>query len=316
MLVGACAPVPPRTPRASGFSSGRRTQKAVDKGPTPETSDPSDVGEESDRDEVQEVWVNSLGGRLCKLTLADGSRASSLKQAIEVSTGTPVDLQRLIAGTTELQDGDIVPRNVIGEGPVEVMLLRRTEEEAEWLTKVGHSWTQFLGAPREIRADYEVTLAAVAQKGSLLHYASQELRADRRVVLSAVRNDGNALQYASEALRDDRDIVLEAVQADGRALGYAGPAARSDLEVVAAAVRSQPCALQYADEPLRNDRDLALMAVRIDGNALRYAGRHARKDVEVAVTAIQSSQKAFRYTMKEVRLHPDVMAAMGLDPEE
>lgn len=324
-LIGACAPVPPRTPRANQVRGQLRAvpeeRSNTDDGEgltVPVLSEMSDFEQEDsadDDDQVQEIRVNSLAGRLCTLTLEAGERVSSLKSAIEAKCGTPVASQRLIAGTCELYDLDIVPRNVVGGGPIEVVLLRRTKQEAEWLMTVTNSWTRFLGAPREIRADYEVALAAVTQKGSLLNYASQELRADLRVVLAAVQNDGNALQFASEALRGDPEVVMRAVMADGRALGYAAPALRSDREIASAAVRCQPSALQYADEELRNDRELVLLAVHIDGNALRYAGRAARKDVEVVVAAIKRKPKAFRYSVKEIRLHPDVLAALELEPD-
>lgn len=331
-FAGACAPVPPRicsgrTPRDSRTlqvspgsggpavlhaerASGRSAKSQRSESSLSEATEDSDDGAE-----LQEVRVSSLAGPVCTLTMDPGEPVSMLKKSIEASTGTKAVLQRLVAGTCELYDTDQVPRNVIGGGPVEVMMIRRTKEEAEWLVTVTNSWTRFLAAPRDIRGDYEVALAAVEQKGSLLNYTSEELRSDRRMVFAAVRNDGNALQYASEALRDDRDVVLEAVRTDGRALGYAGPDVRADREVVSAAIRCQPCALQYADERLRDDRELALLAVRIDGSALRYAGKQVRKDVEVVVAAINSKRKAFRFSMQEVRMHPDVLAAMGLDPD-
>eukprot|EP01047_Picozoa_sp_COSAG01_P035734 COSAG01_NODE_2758_length_7121_cov_64.907434_6_plen_101_part_00 len=53
-----------------------------------------------------------------------------------------------------------------------------------------------------------MVLAAVAQNGRALLYASVELWADREFVLAAVAQDGRALWYASAELRADREVVL------------------------------------------------------------------------------------------------------------
>ena len=47
-------------------------------------------------------------------------------------------------------------------------------------------------------------LAAVAQTGSALQYASETLKNDRDVVLAAVAQTGSALRYASETLKNDQ----------------------------------------------------------------------------------------------------------------
>ena len=51
-------------------------------------------------------------------------------------------------------------------------------------------------------------------------------RADREIVLAAVAQNGCALMFASEALRGDRDVVLVAVAENGKALDYASPELR------------------------------------------------------------------------------------------
>ena len=53
-------------------------------------------------------------------------------------------------------------------------------------------------------------LAAVAQNGWVLEYASETLKNDRDVVLAAVAKNGLALQYASETLKNDE--LLQKVQ--------------------------------------------------------------------------------------------------------
>ena len=94
----------------------------------------------------------------------------------------------------------------------------------------------------DVRADREVALAAVQQRGLALEYASPELRADREVVLAAVQQEGWALKYASPELRSDREVVLAAVQQNGRALYLASP----ELQAV----------IKWASEELRAAADM------------------------------------------------------------
>ena len=51
--------------------------------------------------------------------------------------------------------------------------------------------------------DKPEVLAAVAQNGWALKYASKTLRGDRDVALVAVTQDGYALEYASEELQTE-----------------------------------------------------------------------------------------------------------------
>ena len=83
-------------------------------------------------------------------------------------------------------------------------------------------------ADAALKADKDVVLAAVAQDGLALEYASAALQADRDVVLAAVAQSGWGLQYASAALKADRDVVLAAVTQEGYALAYASAAPIND----------------------------------------------------------------------------------------
>jgi hypothetical protein len=64
-----------------------------------------------------------------------------------------------------------------------------------------------------------VVLAAVAEDGSALRYASERLKADREVALAAAAQDGYALRYAVAGLKADRGLVLEVVALNGLAWG-------------------------------------------------------------------------------------------------
>ncbi len=72
-----------------------------------------------------------------------------------------------------------------------------------------------------INADKDAVLAAVAQNGKALQYASEDLKADKDAVLAAVAQNGKALRFASENIRADKDVVLAAVAQNGEALRFA-----------------------------------------------------------------------------------------------
>ena len=66
-------------------------------------------------------------------------------------------------------------------------------------------------------------LAAVAQKGYGLCYASDELKADREVVLAAVRQNPDALQHASAAVRDVLPVHMRVLALQRLAVAGAPP---------------------------------------------------------------------------------------------
>jgi len=113
-------------------------------------------------------------------------------------------------------------------------------------------------------------LAAVAQNGHALDYASEELKADMEVVLAAIAQNGCALDYASKELKGDKEFVLAAVAQNGCALAYASKELKADKEVVLAAVAQNGYALMYASKELKGDKEVVLAAVAQNGRALHY----------------------------------------------
>ena len=59
------------------------------------------------------------------------------------------------------------------------------------------------------KADKEIVLAAVKNKGNVLGYASPELREDIEVVLTAVKQDRDALYAVSEKLKNNLNFQRE-----------------------------------------------------------------------------------------------------------
>ena len=103
--------------------------------------------------------------------------------------------------------------------------------------------------------EYEAAVAELAQNGLALSCKS-ELKGDRRAVLAAVAQSGDALQFASGELQGDREVVLAAVGQYGGALQFASEELQGDHEVVLAAVAQHGYALQYASEELKGDREV------------------------------------------------------------
>jgi len=89
------------------------------------------------------------------------------------------------------------------------------------------------------------------------------------VVLAAVAQNGNALVFASVDLKANKDVVLAAVEQNGEALFRASEYLTADKEVVLAAVTQRGKAVKFASDELRlSDNDVALAAVAQDGAAL------------------------------------------------
>lgn len=154
-----------------------------------------------------------------------------------------------------------------------------------WLQKVaeakGKAGMAFMGLPTVARADREVVLAAVAQDGRALQFASELLRADKEVVLAAITQSGFwALKGAGEALRSDKEVVLQAVTKEPAAIEFAGDNMKRDTEVVASVVKQQGRLLQHAADNLKADKDIVLTAVRQDPGALEFAAESLKADQE------------------------------------
>ena len=122
-------------------------------------------------------------------------------------------------------------------------------------------------------------LGLVQRDGMALKYAPRRLRKDRELVMAAMAQNAQALQ-SSATLKDDRDVVLAAVQQDGMALKYAAPTLKADRDVVLAAVQRHGYTLQYAADALKADRKVVLAAFEQDDRALRFAAAALSTDCE------------------------------------
>ena len=170
------------------------------------------------------------------------------------------------------------------------------------LAAVAQSGGALVYASAALKADKEVVMAAVAQRGRALGYASVGLRADKEVVMAAV-----ALVYASDGLRGDKEVVMAAVAQSGWALFAASDGLRGDKEVVMAAVAQDGWALFAASDGLRGDKEVVLAAVAQNGRALRFASDGLRGDRDVVMAAVAQDGRALQYASAGLRVDPDVV---------
>eukprot|EP00406_Dinophysis_acuminata_P071436 CAMPEP_0179260844 /NCGR_PEP_ID=MMETSP0797-20121207/26549_1 /TAXON_ID=47934 /ORGANISM="Dinophysis acuminata, Strain DAEP01" /LENGTH=91 /DNA_ID=CAMNT_0020968937 /DNA_START=33 /DNA_END=304 /DNA_ORIENTATION=+ len=88
-----------------------------------------------------QLHVNAVSGQLCTIAAERTWSAQEVKTAIQASTGIPVSQQRILVGSTELNDGMLVDSLQPAGTSLDVTLLRRSQEQAKWLAEVQRSWT-------------------------------------------------------------------------------------------------------------------------------------------------------------------------------
>eukprot|EP00931_Biecheleriopsis_adriatica_P056439 TRINITY_DN33437_c0_g1_i1.p1 TRINITY_DN33437_c0_g1~~TRINITY_DN33437_c0_g1_i1.p1 ORF type:complete len:496 (+),score=108.39 TRINITY_DN33437_c0_g1_i1:40-1488(+) len=299
-----------------------------------------------------EVQVTMLSGVSCQVSARDDWTLKDIKTEIADRMRVPYSRQRLISDCSNLTDDSVViagllsdhscaknVKEVTSDAPMDVLklsLLVRPEREAAFLDlmRAGHP-EEFAVADPELQSSKEIAMAAVAQKGILLRYASAELRDDPDVVLKAVATNGQAFRYASSRLKTDRSVVIAAVAAkgqllqnlseelrsdeavvkaavtqDGMSLQYASESLRAKAEVVLAAVGQTGFALQHASLDLLADKDFMMRAIRLDGQALRFAAAHLRAEARVIRLAVKSERSALQHASAELKADRDFILSL------
>ena len=207
-----------------------------------------------------QITIHSLAGKLCEVTVDGSSLVCDVKTRVFEATGVPVSQQRLLCGTTELDDdyalesfADPCTELSLVRRPIEhVLWLRQAEEDPHFLRKFPLAW--------QVR---EVVLAALSCPGfddMVWEYCPAELKGDRDFFLGAIQRTSQALKHASAELRGDRDFVLAVVQRDAMALQFASTELRDDHDVVLAAVQQNDRALRFASTHLRGNLSWMVLA--------------------------------------------------------
>jgi len=241
-----------------------------------------------------EVQVRGIAGPLCKLRIGPLDLREHVQSMIQAETGIDFWSQRLFCGVREMLHDECVGSLLVGtSGPVDLLLVKRTQQQAGWLQELCSCVdpVKFLRKYPEARSDYGVILELVvlaAGRGEVaLPYASESLRADRGIVLAAVSREARNLRWAAEELKADHEIVLAAVTHNGGSLEWAAEELRADREIVLTAIAHNGRHLRWAAEKLRADRDVVLAAVthHSKGGNLRWASKELRADRDVILAA-------------------------------
>ena len=282
-----------------------------------------------------QITIHSLAGKLCEVTVDGSSLVCDVKTRVFEATGVPVSQQRLLCGTTELDDdyalesfADPCTELSLVVRPIEhVLWLQQAEEDPHFLRKFPLAWQVrdvvyaafscvrfdhmvWEYCPAELKGDRDFFLGAIQRTSLALKPASAELRGDRDFVLAAVRLNGHALQFAPDGLRGDRGVVLAAVRDRGCALEFASTELRGDRDVVLSAVQHRGMALQFASAELRGDCDVVLAAVQQSCFALQFASTELRGDRDVVLAAVRRDGRAFRFASAELRGDRDFVLAV------
>jgi len=256
------------------------------------------------------VFIYGLSGEaICTLDAGLGWTVRNAKVAAEAVAEVAVQHQRLLIGAVEPGDCERLANYLPhGSNDLEVTLVRRPPEQAEWLARVEADWHCLRKAPGHIRADSDVVLKAVQIKGRALRYAAPEPRADRDVVLAAVRQEGAALRYASAELRADPEVASLAVSGSPSALIDAADELQRDRDFVLGALQADPTGsvLRYAKREIRSDRDMVLAAVRRSWRALEHIPERFLSDSEVVNAAVLQNLEALKYVAATVGLQTGV----------
>lgn len=205
-----------------------------------------------------------------------------LKMHIVALLQIPPTQQRLLIGSKIIQDSQYMETWGDLPMPLEITLVKRCPDVAEWLLKVARDGMCLKDARVGVQTDPEVVLAAISQNGLALQFAAGELRADRDFIAKAVTQNAGALHFADADLRDDKEFVLQMVTLDGCAVAGASEALRADSDVVLAAAMQNHYALLHAAKPLKADHAFisALLRRKVHG-AFGFASSRLQKDVQI-----------------------------------
>mmetsp|Transcript_54541 Transcript_54541/g.152114 ORF Transcript_54541/g.152114 Transcript_54541/m.152114 type:complete len:246 (-) Transcript_54541:206-943(-) len=235
------------------------------------------------------LHIRSMGGELRTVSATQEWTVMDVKYALWREAGLRPDLQRLIHGTTELRDAQLLFCLGVENGVADITLVQRPAECAEWLVKIQKNWTCLQDAPEMVKDDPVFVLAAVEQNGLAFELASDALRADPGFISTAVARNAGALAFASEEMRNNREFVLAMVRLNGCSLAGASSLLRGDRGIVMAAALENEYALMHAAQHLKNDPDfLIALAKKKVPNFLSFAGLALRNDKNV-LNAIESS---------------------------
>lgn len=230
-----------------------------------------------------QVAVHGLSGPLCQISADEDWSVAQLKEAVYGATGIFVSLQRLLHGHVELFDAQLLVVlltvcQILPDHAVDITLIKRTPDFAQWSEKVSRQPLELRSAPQHIRGDRDIVLAAVKRDGRALEFACQALQCDSEVVTAAVEQHSAAFAFAAPDLKENFAFVMQVVRTSGCALANAGAPLLADTKIVTAAVLENEYSITYAAKHLREDKTFLLPLVKKNPNLLRLIHYKFQKD--------------------------------------
>lgn len=297
------------------------------------TSEPEEmdlVTEELDSEAHKEgpvkLFIVGLAGDLCSIDADYGWTVIQLKSAIESEIGIPAIGCLLTYDLLALQD-DTVLGSAKLRNEAEVMLLRRSEQQVEWLQKIHKTKSHcennlndalpslLRWAPAEMCDDRLIVLEAVSLNAMDLEYASRDLQADKDMVFAAAKKNPNAIRFASPWLLADYNVGLELVKSNGLLLWALAENVRADPAVVLAAVNDNGKALVYAaDELLEHSAVLDLAFERgFCLRKMRYDPRRFNDHIDIVRAAARQDKWSMKYASERIRSDRTMLMWLVLD---
>ena len=113
------------------------------------------------------------------------------------------------------------------------------------------NWRSFAHASEEMRANVNVRTLTEAIETALKD-APKEVKNNEAIVMAAVKQDWKAIQYAGEEMKNNEAVVMAALKQSWQALQYASEAMKNNEAIVMAAMKQDSGALEHASEELKN----------------------------------------------------------------
>eukprot|EP00928_Gymnodinium_smaydae_P015962 TRINITY_DN15944_c0_g1_i1.p1 TRINITY_DN15944_c0_g1~~TRINITY_DN15944_c0_g1_i1.p1 ORF type:complete len:345 (-),score=68.68 TRINITY_DN15944_c0_g1_i1:130-1164(-) len=282
-----------------------------------------------------QLKVSKLDGSVIKLLGRREWRISEVKAAIADAGGFIQREQRLVCGTSEVKDDQILEKLLTqNSSEVNFTMLRRSPLQAEWLEKVAKDPISIKDAPVQILEDKEVVLAAGTVDCRALEFASWELWEDVTFVQPAIELNWRVwLQHVPPCLKDRRDVVLTVLKAHGRALQHVSKDLCRDPDVIQAAMHTRPSKLdlrrykgsevletlmkqhvefvfRFATPDLRHNRDFMLKVMQKDWLCADYAAPELWADRTFAIEAVKMNCDLLKRVAEPLRGDPELIRAV------
>lgn len=197
-----------------------------------------------------------------------------------------------------------------------------------YIKKMKKKPSEYQWLDEELKANKEITLAAVKKDGSMFSYAPAEHYLDYELVLAAVKSYPENYKDLSEELRCNPSIIDAAMECGGlleyvprsvatksiikKALSNDGMAIKffpeffDNKELMLLAVSNNGFALKFCGEKLRKDREIVMAAVSNDGVMINYADDIFKDDEEVVRTAVNQNGLALGFTTRKFQKQRDI----------